>query len=710
MRTETASLQTISVRAAWSALCATLLVGVAGTGLAACKTQRGGASPDAAGAPPVDCSANVSGGSGDAVAITSGQTYEGLICYEGRSNWYRLAVPAGSTLLDVSAGYPSGVVTPVHLDVKVFAKTSDTSLTQLQELRAPPQFDAGVSSIHTTVLVPGTGDYYIQAADAQGTGFDPANAYALTVAFATDPDSHEPNDSPATAKATDSSPGYLAYLGDVDVFSVSVANVTDLLTLTLGNPATAPAPIRYQITASGGAILAEGSAPPFATPLSTVLPSTGAGTYYLSLSSPAGTAPDRNVADGYSVSFGTTPNPDTTTHHTIAAATCPGGGSGPCTMAYSGTAVTLPPQTGYIAVPGQRDFYRVDVTSGAALVLQMDLTSSSTTVKYAVDLLTPDPTSPCQVDGDCAALHQPCTKDTDCELSHACLPAGQHKFCPTSGVSCTLCEGAGLCIPTGPSGGVCAMSQYLSAYVRGGKPTGASVVSAAQPLFTSGAHYVAVHDAQYTGYDDSNPYTLRLELVPEPDPNDRSTTPAARNNFYDPYPTATSDRTPDKLRAVPLTAAQLQAGVTGYISYQTDEDWYSFASPCDPATGSTNCGIDFQWTQPASTVKVAFFVLDENTLLPQESFAYSGPVPPAAPIVGSFDNSTCSSCSFGTVGKKYYMQVTDIHERSWDYATSGQYTFKVSSVTAGCPRACNGGVGACVSQCVSANTCCPALQ
>jgi hypothetical protein len=708
MRIETASFQPRSVRVARSALWAALLAGTAGTVLAACKTTTHvtGASGDASTTPPASCSA--SGGSGDAAAITTGQTLQGMICYEARSNWYHLAVPAGSTLLDVSAGYPSGVVTPVRLDVKVFAKTSDTSLTQLQELQAPVQSDAGVSSIHTTVLVQNAGDYYIEAADAQGTGFDATNAYSLTVAYAADPDSHEPNDSPAAAKATDSSPGYLDYLGDVDVFSVAVANATDLLTLTLANPATAPAGIHYQITSSSGGILADGSAAPSATPLTTVFPVTGAGTYYLSLSYPAGTAPDRNAADGYTVSLGTTPNPDTAPHHTIATATCPGGGSGPCTMAYSGTAVSLPAQTGYIAVPGQRDFYRVDVTSGAPLVLQMDLTSPSTTVKYAVDLLTPDPTSSCQVDSDCTSLNQPCTQDTDCELSHACLPPGQYKFCPKSNVSCRLCEGAGLCIP-GPSGGACAMSQYLSAYVPGGKPTGGNVVSTAQPLFGNGAYYVSVHDAQYTSYDDANQYTLKLKMAPEPDPNDRSPTPASRNNFYNPYPTSLSDRTPDKLRAVPLTATQLQAGVTGYISYQTDEDWYSFTSPCDTATGST-CGIDFQWTQPASAVKVAFFVLDQDTLLPQESFAYSGAVPTAAPVVSKFDNTSCSSCSFGKTGRTYYVQVADIHEQAWDYSSAGQYSFKISSVTPGCPGVCNSGGGGCVSQCVASNTCCPTLQ
>ena len=690
---------------------ATLLACVVCTPLLACKSSSGGSSSDG-GTTLYNCSSNVGSTSGSAATITSGQSYQSMICYEGTSNWYHITVPAGETLLDISAGYAPGVVTQVDLQLKVFFMTNSTTLTQVQSLLAPANGDAGVGTINTTVLVEQPGDYYIQAADAHNTGFDATNAYTLVVTNAADPDSHEPNDTTAAAKASDSKPGYLAYLGDLDVFKTSIASASDLLTLTIANPKSAPAPVDYQITTSG-MVVAEGSAPPQATPFNTVLPVTSTGTYYVTLSYPTGTIPDRRTADGYTLSFGTMPNPDPTDSHTISTAVCPGGGgTGPCSMAYAGSTVSLPPQKGFISVPGQRDFYRVDVASGAALVLQMVLASTTTTIKYALDLLTPDPNSACQSDSDCSAINLPCTKNTDCELSHACLPAAQSKFCPTAGVACTLCEGASICIPSGSSGGVCGISQYLSAYTPGAKPSGAANVSSAQPLFSTGSYYVVVHDVTYTNYDETNPYTLTLTMAPEPDPNDQSTTAANRNNFYDPYPTSMTDRTPDKARAIPISAAQLTAGVTGYISYQSDEDWFSFASPCGGAdAGGSYCGIDFEGTQPVSNVKFAFFVDDSSTLLPQESFAYSGTVPPASAMTASLDNSSCSTCSFGVPGKTYYLQITDLHEKAWDYSNGAKYSFKVSNVTTGCPGVCNGGDGGtCVSQCAAAGTCCPTLQ
>ena len=261
-------------------------------------------------------------------------------------------------------------------------------------------------------------------------------------------------------------------------------------------------------------------------------------------------------------------------------------------MAFSGTAVTLPTETSYITVPGQRDYYRLDVTSGAALVLQIKLTAAaSTPVKYAVDLLTADPGSACQVDTDCVALNQPCTyavndagvsTTTDCELSHACLPAGNYGFCPSSSVQCSLCQGAGVCIPNASGGGgLCAIPQYLSAFDPTGKLVGGSTVSTAQPLFSNATYYVHVHDASYQNTDLKNPYSLALMMVPEPDVNDQSTIAADRNNFYDPYPGAFSVETPNKARAVDITS-QLTADqpVTGYISYQADDDWYKFQHPC----------------------------------------------------------------------------------------------------------------------------------
>ena len=606
-------------------------------------------------------------------------------------------------------------------------KTNGTTLTQLDDLVAPAQSDAGgTGTIQTTLLVSAPGQYYVEIADAHNTAFDANDSYAFALTTAADPDSHEPNDTIAQAKATDSKPGWLAYMGDLDVFSTTVASASDLLTLTIGNPATASANIDYQITSSSGSIVATGIAPAVAMPFNTVFPVPAADTYYLTLSYPQGTTPDRNTADGYSLTFGSTPNPDTAaTNHTISTATCPGGGTGPCGMAYTGSAVTLPPQQGYIAVPGQKDFYRVDVTSGAALVLQMNLTSAGTTpVAYAVDLLSTDPNSACTEDSDCAALNQPCTNmASDCELSHICLQSGMYHFCPNASTACTLCGGASICVPTGSSGGVCAVNQYLSDFSASGTIMGASSVSTAQPLFSAGAYYVVVHDASYSNFDETNAYTLSLKMSPEPDPNDQSTVAANRNNFYDPYPTSANDLSPSAARAIDITdqvkmaaSGGTPAPITGYISYQTDEDWFKFQHPCPGA----DCGINFAWLQPGpSNVHVGFFMLNQD-LSVHESFSYSGSTPTSsltAPQMGTFNNANgdCNQCSFASATVTstdagtpyyYYMRIADVGQKDWDFSSTGQYNFSVTGITAGCPSACSYySTGECTCWCTATMSC-----
>ena len=717
MKTETASfLKSAVLRNALSLVAGAVCLLAVG-----CKSK--GSSADAGPTMVLDnCSSNVTSSAATATALTSGQSYQSKICYEGTSNWYLVTVPMGSTLLDVAAGYGSGANTAVDLDFKLFYKTNATTLTQVQEIVAPAQSDAGVDTIQTTLHVLQPGDYYIQISDAHNMAFDATNAYTLTVAYAVDPDSHEPNDTPCVASQPDSKPGYLAYLGDLDVFKTSAASASDILTLSINNKSSGA--INYQITSPAdagcdamGSTLAEGTAPPSSS-FNTAVAVMGAGEYFVTLSYPSTTVPDRT--SGYVTTFGTVPNPDTVNNHTVATATCPGGGTGPCSMAFSGQPVTLPPVMGFLSVPGQADFYRVDVTSGAALVLQMNLTSSaSTTVKYAVDVLTPAdgrsaqaPTSPCMVDTDCAAIKLPCTADTTCELSHACdSDAGE-------------CEGAGVCIPSsGGSGpGVCAIAQYLSSYtgpMGSGMAMGASTVSTAQPLFSNGSYYIRVHDATYTNFDLTNPYTLSLAMAPEPDVNDQSPDGTKRNNFYNPYPTAASNLSPNAVLAIDITPpdagpvigdastpSSWKATGGGNISYQTDEDWFKFEHPCP----GQNCGLTFTWSQPGpSPVQVAFFMLNGD-LSPHESFTYTGSTPTTSltgaatstfggggPNGGPAEgpDADCAQCSFAgsTVSNSsgpyyYFLRIADLKEKAWDYTQGHSYNFTITA-TPGCPAACD---------------------
>jgi hypothetical protein len=703
-----------------------MFIGIVGF-FAACHSSGGSGTPD--GGSSVPCPGNVGSTSGGAVTLKSPQTLQNKLCYEGTSNWYVISVPAGSTLLDITAGYPATSDTPVQLAVTVYFETNSTTLTQLAQLIADNSSDAGSSDIQTTIHAVEPGSYYIQLADAHNVNFDMTNAYTLTVDYAVDPDSHEPNDTTALAKVSDSKPGWLAYLNDLDIFKTTVTSAEELITLDITNPSTASAPINYTITsASSTTPLTQDQAPPSNSPTTTRIPAPAAGTYYVTLSYPAGAIPSHAPSSAYSLTFTSVANPDTLDNHTIATAACPGGGpaGGPCNTAFSGTQVNLPTEMSYITVNGQRDFYRIDVASGAAAVLDIELTSSaSTPVKYAIDLLTPDPNSTCTADTDCVAMKQQCTSNiddagitvtTDCELSHACLPLGNYKFCPSS-APCQLCTGAGICIPPGTAGasGVCAVPQYLSDFSPKGTLVAGPTVSTAQPLFSNQPYFINVHDVSYNHTDVTNPYSLTLTIAPELDANDQSTVAADRNNFYNPYPSAADNLDPNKARAVNITE-DLKNGttVTAWISYETDNDWYYFEHPCP----GMDCALDFTWLQPGpSPVTVAFYMLN-NDLSLHESFGYDGnPKNLTMPMTSSFDNAggSCDQCSFAARNVTtadasppyvYYLRVAADPQTTWDYSSGGQYQVTVKKGMNGCPASCSyPGDGGCYCWCTSTMSC-----
>jgi hypothetical protein len=675
----------------------------------ACKSSSNSQVDGGEGGVDVPCPPQASSTSGDAAQLMSGKGIYNKICYEGTSNWYYINVPSGSTLLDITGGYSSAVNTSVNLDIKVYYKSNGTTLTQLQELVASNGADAGGgSSIQTTIHAVQPGDYYIQASDQSNMNFDMTNAYSLDVDYAVDPDTHEPNDTFMDAKVSDSKPGWLAYLGDLDIFKTQ-ANAGDLLTLSITNPLSASASIQYEIASSSGMTLYSNTAPQSNEPFNTTLAVTETGTYYVTLSYPTGAIPSHAQSSAYTFSFGSRTNPDTINNHSLTTAMCPGGGSGPCSMSFSGSDVKLPSVSSYITVPGQRDFYRIDVASGAALVLGVTLTASaSTPVKYAVDILAQDPNSPCTANSQCEAMNSTCDYSINdagvattlqCELSHACLPPANYHFCPGTS-NCSLCQGAGLCDPTN----VCLVPEFLSAFSPSGKKIGGPTVKTAQPLFTNGTYYINVHDDSYANVDLSHPYTLTLEMAPEQDQYDQSSDPSKRNNFYEPYPNNMIDQHPNEKLAVPIT---LGTQVNGWISYASDSDWFSFQHPCP----GMNCALDFEWNQPGpSPVDVAFFVLNED-LTQHEAFAYVGdPTKLTAPSHGSFNNQSCEECSFAsdTEGDggpyTYYIRIAAVDPTTWDYTSGGEYNFTLTKGADGCPAACSMATDPATCRCYCAST------
>jgi hypothetical protein len=240
---------------------------------------------------------------------------------------------------------------------------------------------------------------------------------------------------------------------------------------------------------------------------------------------------------------------------------------------------------------------------------------------------------------------------------------------------------------------------------------GFNTVRTAQPLFAAGPVFVVVHDGKDDQYDPALLYTLDVQVVPEPDPLDNSTTAASRNNFYNPYPIQSTSLKPSQARAKDISA-EILAGtsIAGYISYQSDEDWFSFAHPCP----GTNCGLVFEWMQPGPSPVRPVFLLRRDDLSLHESWTYTGTVPTTGPVTDLFGDGDCTECSFasakhvatGATPYRYFLQVRDAGADDWDFTSSGRYEFRLKTITSGCPASCSEeGVGFCECFCKAQNQC-----
>ena len=310
------------------------------------------------------CVLDDSQGAVSAIPLQPGDKAVGQICPRGDQDYFSIEVGAGMNLLDVSLAYPSAV-TKVNLQVRLLeadgitevpgAVASDTSATD------------GKSAVVTTFAVPQPGSYILRVNDVGDDAADNVNSYVLQVTPAADPDSHEPNGTRALAKAADGQPGFISFVGDADVYAVTLAPSDAILAFQVNNPATAKVVLTYEIADSTGKVLGTGQVPPAAVPLDLTQAAPATGTLFVTLGATESSAPDRRPEAGYTVTLGgraeTDANEGATRNDTPTTATCLAGPGSPCAAVYSGTAVTFKTQTGAIGSRGDRDFYVLRATS-----------------------------------------------------------------------------------------------------------------------------------------------------------------------------------------------------------------------------------------------------------------------------------------------------------------------------------------------------------
>lgn len=619
----------------------------------------------------------------------------GQVCPRGDEDWYAIDVPQGADLIDLGAGYPDAA-TRVSVSAQLFQADGKTPVSNGQLVDGRVGVRKGLLS--TTLRVPQPGRYLLLVRDAANTESDAVNSYVIRATTAKDPDTHEPNDTIATAKSPDGQPGWFASRGDVDQFKVTIPQGSTLLAMKLLNPAAAKAVLHYRVLSSVGNLVGEGDAPPSDQLIDAVRVMPSQGDFTVALSAAGDAPPDRRPEAAYTIDLAPLaeldPNDQGVRNDDGATAICLGGNDGNgCGMDYAGTPQRFAGQ-GQIGSLGDRDVFRFDVASGVPALVEIEARIGKSPVQLAVDVVVPHAGSTCTADSDCVAINQTCKADSDCELSHACLPAAAYHFCP-NGAPCRLCAGATACLPLDARGGkqVCGVPQYL-VHDDDGMMTeqgGANVIRTAQPLLQTGPVYVVVHDFQDDAFDRSQGYTLDVRTLVEPDPWDQPPTAAARNNFYDPYPAANDSLAPSAARAKDITD-DLMAGkaTTGLISYSSDEDWFFFKHPCP----KLDCGLVFEWTQPGpSPVKVAFLMRRDDLSI-HESWTYTGNVQPpalAGPVTSTFGEGDCHECSFASrtyAGKGYYLQVRAVGSKAWDSSAGGAYRFRLKSTTPGCPIQC----------------------
>jgi hypothetical protein len=518
-------------------------------------------------------------------------------------------------------------------------------------------------------------------------------------------------------------PGFIAYVGDVDVYKVTLDPSATILQMTVTNPSAGKVTLEYEIADSAGKTVGTGKVPPADGPVDLTQAAPAAGTLFVSFHAAAGSAPSRKPEAGYTVALAGNADSDANEkpvrNDTAVNATCLAGAGSPCAAAYAAAPVTFPSQTGSIGSRGDRDYFMFRA-SAAPAVVEATLRAPSTVMDMALDIMVADPASPCKSDAECKVLAGSCQEDDDCELSHQCV-AATAGACATA--TCRQCVGAGVCLalPDSPGKSACGVTLFSARDTDGGQKTGGdgkNTVRTAQPIFNAGPVFVVVHDNKDDQYDPAAAYSLDVKVVPEPDPMDNSTDPAARNNFYNPYPIQKTDLGPNKKRAKDITAQiTAQTSVSGFISYQSDEDWFWFNHPCPGA----DCGLVFEWVQPGpSSVRPVFFMRTSGLDL-HESWTYTGTMPTTGPISGVFGDGGCEECSFaakkhgagssndaGTAATpyKYYLQVRDAGADDWDFGTSGRYEFRLKTITQGCPASCSElGTGTCGCFCKSQNQC-----
>ncbi|HSA23593.1 MAG TPA: hypothetical protein P5076_19185, partial [Myxococcota bacterium] len=615
-----------------------------------------------------------------------GEDKAGLVCPPGDTDYYWFEVASAGTILSVQLAN-NVPMSPVDLCYTIFP--ADEGAPAVGGLCDQDGMD-GQTDLRGTHYLSQAGLYFLEVRDGSSDEEDARNTYRLNIGEIVDPDTYEPNNTAASAKALQAGvPGYISFLGDKDWYRVEVGQPGQILSLSLTAAQAGPVDLRYTLFRPDGTTVVNTSADlngmDGATRIEDILPVNTAGTYYLVISDDLDD--DSSLEVGYTLTTALELDPDTrdrTSRNDDYTSAVP---------ITSGGAVTQ----GFLATRADEDWYRLEAagvsdTAPALIEVELNLDPASP-VDPAVDLILGDPRTACQAGDPCDLLSSSC--GGGCENT-ACANAQ----CPSH--ECVLnenrCRGGGFCLPEG----LCAI-RHLVLHGTDWSPSGdPHVLRTVAPMYGS-VYYVVVRDFQSDDLDPDRAYTLTVTVHPEPDTYEP-------NGVYLPYATNEQEeeaRNANPARSSPVTCSDdgttVTCGpITGYLSYRGDQDWYELDSIPDLAELTPNAlstkvdwDLRFQYAFAGLASMEVYYTLFMGS--GDESAMRSGMCAtpgPSAHEGGCYTNSSSgtmgeSDCSYicGEYhgGRPVYLRVMHYDRKLYDFQNA--YTVTIRAIR-GCPQTC----------------------
>jgi hypothetical protein len=635
--------------------------------LFACDSDSGGNDGSGGGR---GCPGNANVDPQSASELAPEKEAQGYLCPLGNQHWFRIQVPAGQPVVNVSLRNDTPL-SQVKLSYTIRDADGQTGVDQ-----SPPPQPLGNAKqvLRYSHCVPKAGTYYLQVQSFGNEGQDTRNPFFLSYTTAPDPDTGEPGNSArdgAVQLTGQDQRGFIACKGDRDFYKITVGDGR-LLDISLTTPAPTPAlNLKYTLLDDQLARVADDAVPTgmVATSLKVVRVTPRAGTYYLVVEDQAA------GSDGmtpYTLKVRDIAEPDM--NERPARNDSPGAATSLGTWACGGGASFG--RTAFLAARADVDWYRITVNGvGPACQGVLEVAASwgggGQALRPQVSFIYSDPASPCTTmagkdpDKECAFLSKDCGEnDNNCQhLGNTCDRQRRK------------CTGAAVCMPDRNCGAV----QFTKSQAVTMTPTPA-FISTAQPLIQNGTYYIRVRDYQSQGYDTVTPYSLALRAI---------TDTREPNNFYSPYASPPSSVVRGDAGFIMRNKITLGQTVTAKIAYERDQDFYVLDHPCPGA----DCTLAVDYASSTDRSPVYFTYQFEN----QDGRLLAGW--PATPMMrqamaprqsGRFGDGD-GNCLFASKGFRgpFFLWVADwVGQGGPKWDLDATYTFTVRKVMDGCSAAC----------------------